>query len=57
MCIFVDLQKAFDMVAYEILSFKPDHYGSRGISNSWFKSQLSNTKQFVSMTGYDSGLK
>ena len=57
MCIFVDLQKAFDMVDYEILSSKPDHYGSRGISNSWFKSHLSNPKHFVSMTGYDSGLK
>ena len=57
MFIFVDLQKAFDMVDYEILLSKPDHYGIRGISNSWVKSHLSNPKQFVSMTGYDSGLK
>ena len=52
----MDLQKAFDTVDHEILLFKLDHYGIRGISNNWFKSDLSNCKQFVSISGYDSGL-
>ena len=54
--IFVDLQKAFDTVDHEILLSKLDYYGIRGISNIWFKSYLSNRKQFVSINGYDSGL-
>ena len=54
--IFVDLQKAFDTVDHEILLSKLDYCGIHGISNNWFKSYLSNRKQFVSINGYDSGL-
>ena len=54
--IFVDLQKAFDTVDHEILLSKLDYYGIWGISNNWFKSYLSNCKQFVSINGYDSEL-
>ena len=54
--IFVDLPKAFDTVDHEILLFKFDYDGIGGISNIWFKSYLSNRKQFVSINGYDSGL-
>ena len=54
--IFVDLQKAFDTVDHEILLSKLYYYGIWGISNNWFKSYLSNHKQFVSINGYDSGL-
>ena len=54
--IFVDLQKAFDTVEHDILLSKPEHYGIRGLANEWFKSYLSNRKQYVSINGYDSNL-
>ena len=54
--IFLDLQKAFDTVDHQILLSKLDYYGIQGISNNWFKSYLSNCKQFVSLNGYDSEL-
>ena len=55
--IFVDLQKAFDTVNHEILLEKLKHYGIRGITNEWFKSYLTNRRQYVSIYGYDSDVK
>ena len=55
--IFVDLQKAFDTVNHEILLEKLKHYGIRGIANEWFKTYLTNRKQFVSINGFDSDVK
>ena len=55
--IFVDLQKAFDTVDHIIILKKLEHYGIRGIGNSWFKSYLDNGSQFVSISGFDSMLK
>ena len=52
----MDLQKAFDTVDHQILLSKRDCYGIQGISNNWFKSYLSNRKQFVSINVYDSEL-
>ena len=54
--VFVDLQKAFDTVDHQVLLAKLNHYGIRGVSNYWFKSYLSNSKQYISINGYESGL-
>ena len=54
--IFVDLQKAFNSVEYDTLLTKLEHYGVRGLANDWFKSYLSDRKQFVSINGHDSNL-
>ena len=50
-------QKAFDTVDHEILLRKLNHYGIRGISNSWFKSYLSHRTQYVSVSGFKSTIK
>ena len=55
--LFIDLRKAFDTVNHEILLLKLEHYGIRGIILDWFKSYLSNRKQFVYINGISSSLK
>ena len=52
--IFVDFQKAFDTVNHDILLTKLNYYGIRGSTNAWFRSYLTNRKQFVSINGFES---
>ena len=54
--IFIDLQKAYDTVDHNVLLEKIQHYGIRGIAYQWFKSYLENRKQFVYVSGAESGL-
>ena len=55
--IFIDLEKAFNIVSHDILLEKLDHCGFRGISNDWFRSYFSDRSQFVSINGFNSDYK
>ena len=51
--IFVDLQKAFDTVDHNISPAKLEHFGIRGVTNDWFKSNLSDRGQFFSVNQFN----
>ena len=54
--VFIDLTKAFDTVHHSILLSKLNHYGIRGIAGDWFRSFITNRKQFVTVNGSNSDL-
>ena len=52
--VFIDLKKAFDTVDHDILCNRLEQYGVQHRELSWFRSYLSNRKQFCRVNAIDS---
>ena len=51
LAVLCDLSKAFDVINHKILLNKLHRYGIRGTAYNWFRSYLSNRRQFVEIDG------
>jgi hypothetical protein len=54
--VFIDLKKAFDTIDHKLLIKKLNHYGIRGIANTWLTSYLQNRQQYVNLDDENSDL-
>ena len=55
--IFIDFKKAFDTVDHEILLYKLEYYGIQGLVNDFFRSYLTNRRQYTVINGVNSDLR
>ena len=55
--IFIDFKKAFDTVDHEILLYKLECYGIRVLVNDFFRSYLTNRRQYTVINGVNSDLR
>ena len=55
--IFIDFKKAFDTVDHEILWYKLECYGIRGLVNDFFRSYLTNRRQYTVINSVNSNFR
>ena len=53
----MDLSKAFDTIDHAILITKMEHYGIQNLEWQWFKSYLSDRKQYVEFNNTQSAIE